>query len=210
MKKTLFIITVLILLIIAFLYFKMHDNAPAPEPVTETPKTDTTAPKKNLPEKTLYESRRKRAFQHTPEQLGISVPTNKSLVYGVIMDWDMGKAVASTIAYGSGDASVYMSSGASVIGGGKHPNVSSTAKDFVKVAQGFLDNATAIDSSDRPLPNTREVRFYLLTNKGTYMLSEEVKNFENLSSPLLKLFEAGNNLLTELRKTSEKNETRQP
>jgi len=48
------------------------------------------------------------------------------------------------------------------------------------------------------------VKFYLLTNNGVYVGQEQMKNFENNSSTWSKLFEEGNIVLTELRKTSEK------
>jgi len=54
------------------------------------------------------------------------------------------------------------------------------------------------------LQSTDEVKFYLLTNKGIFAGQEQMKKFENNSSTWLKLFEEGNNVLTELRKTSEK------
>jgi hypothetical protein len=118
------------------------------------------------------------------------------------MDWEMGGATASTVAYQTGDASLYLSSGGGVIGGGQHQNVNSASKQFVSLAQTFLDKTTKTETT--PLPATDEVKFYLLTNQGIFVGKETMKNFENNSSAWLKLFEEGNNVLTELRKTSEK------
>jgi len=81
-------------------------------------------------------------------------------------------------------------------------NVNSAAKQFVSLAQSFLDKATKTELT--PLPSTDEVKFYLLTNNGVYVGQEQMKNFENNSSTWSKLFEEGNIVLTELRKTSEK------
>jgi regulator of RNase E activity RraB len=149
-----------------------------------------------------FEGIRDMAFTATPEQLGLSLPSDKTVVYGVIMDWEMSGATATTVSYQTGDASLYLSSGGGVIGGGQHQNVNSAAKQFVSLAQTFLDKTTKTETT--PLPSTDEVRFYLLTNKGVYIGQEQMKNFENNSSTWLKLFEEGNNVLTELRKTSEK------
>ena len=118
------------------------------------------------------------------------------------MDWEMGGATASTVTYQTGDASLYLSSGGGVIGGGQHKNVNSAVKSFVNLAQSYLDKT--IKTELTPLPNTDEMKFYLLTNKGIFVGQEHMKNFENNSSPWLKLFEEGNRVLTELRKTSEK------
>lgn len=149
-----------------------------------------------------FEGLRNMAFTVTPEQFGLTIPADKIVVYGVVMDWEMGGATVTTISYQTGDASLYLSSGGGIIGGGQHQNVNSAAKQFVRLAQTFLDKATKTELS--PLPSTDEVKFYFLTNKGVYVGQEQMKNFENNSSIWLKLFEEGNNVLTELRNTSEK------
>lgn len=160
---------------------------------SQNDKTETT--------ENSFEGLRNMAFTVTPEQLGFSFPSDKTVVYGVIMDWEMGGATATTVSYQTGDASLYLSSGGGFIGGGQHKNVNSAAKRFVSLAQTFLDKTTKVETTS--LPSTDEVKFYLLTNKGIYEGQETIRNFENHSSSWLKLFEEGNNVLTELRKTSE-------
>ena len=148
-----------------------------------------------------FDGLRNMAFSSTPTELGLSLPIDKTIVYGVIMDWEMGGATATTIAYQTGDASLYLSSGGGVIGGGQHQNVNSAAKQFVSLAQKFLNKSTKTETT--PLPDREMVKFYLLTNKGVYVGQDIMKNFENSTSVWLELFEEGNNVLTELRKTSE-------
>ena len=142
------------------------------------------------------------AFSATPEQLELSLPTDKTIVYGIIMDWGMNGATATIVSYQTGDASLYLSSGGGVIGGGQHENVSSAAKHFVSLGQSFLDKTTKTEKTT--LPQTDVIKFYLLTNKGIFVGQEQMKNFENRSSTWLSLFEEANLLLTELRKTTEK------
>lgn len=163
---------------------------------------DTTKLKVHHTKENAFEGLRNMAFTATPEQLGLSLSSDKTFVYGVIMDWEMGGATATTVSYQTGDASLYLSSGGGVIGGGQHQIVNSAAKLFVSLAQTFLDKTTKTETT--PLPSADEVRFYFLTNKGVFVGQEQMKNFENNSSAWLKLFEEGNNVLTELRKTSEK------
>jgi len=163
---------------------------------------DTTKPKVHQTKENAFEGLRNMAFSATPEQLGLSLSTDKTVVYGVIMDWEMGGSTASTVAYQTGDASLYLSSGGGVIGGGQHQNVNSAAKKFVSLAQTFLGKTSKTEMTT--LPSIDEVKFYFLTNKGVYVGQEQMKNFENNSSSWLKLFEEGNTVLTELRKTSEK------
>jgi hypothetical protein len=163
---------------------------------------DTSKIKAQNTKENTFEGLRSMAFTVTPEQLGLSLPTDKAIVFGVIMDWEMGGATASTVAYQTGDASLYLSSGGGFIGGGQHQNVNSAAKQFVRMAQTFLGKAARTQTT--PLPSTEEVRFYLLTNKGIFVGQEQMKNFENKSSSWLKLFEEGNIVLTEIRKNNDK------
>jgi predicted Abi (CAAX) family protease len=142
------------------------------------------------------------AFTATPEQLVLSMPTDKTIVYEVVMDYEIDSATATIVSYQTGDASLCLSSGGGIIGGEQHQNVNSAAKQFVHLAQTFLDKATKTELT--PLPSTEQVKFYLLTNKGIYVGQEQIKNFENNSSTWLKLFEDGNNVLIEFLKTSEK------
>jgi predicted Abi (CAAX) family protease len=148
-----------------------------------------------------YEGLRNRAFSVSPKELGLPHPKDKVFVYGVIMDWGMDGATVTTVAYQTGDASLYLSTGGGVIGGGQHQNVSTASKQFVSLAQTFIDKAKKTTTT--PLPLADEVKFYLLTNKGIYVGQDEMKNFENSSSAWLKLFEEGNKVLTELRITTE-------
>ncbi|RLD24423.1 MAG: hypothetical protein DRI54_06125 [Bacteroidetes bacterium] len=149
-----------------------------------------------------YGSLRNMAFSATPEQLRLSLPTDKTVVYGIIMDWGMDGATVTTVSYQTGDASMYLSTGGAFIGGGQHQSVNSAAKQFVNLGQTFLDKTLITEKT--PLPETDMVIFYLLTNKGVYFGKEKMKNFENNSSTLLKLFEAGNKVISELRIISEK------
>lgn len=162
---------------------------------------DTTKPKVHQTKENAFEGLRNMAFSATPEQLGLSLPADKTIVYGVIMDWEMGGATATTVSYQTGDASLYLSSGGGVIGGGQHQNVNSAAKQFVGLAQTFLDKTTKTETT--PLPTTDQVKFYLLTNNGVYVGQETMKNFENNSSKWLQLFEESNKVLSELRMTTE-------
>ncbi|MBV5281930.1 MAG: hypothetical protein JZU53_05780 [Paludibacter sp.] len=169
-----------------------------PKPI----KQDTTKQKTIETKENAFDGLRNMAFSATPEQLKLSLPTDKAIVYGIIMDWGMDGATATVVSYQTGDASLYLSSGGGVIGGGQHENVSSAAKHFVSLGQSFLDKATKTKKTT--LPETDIIKFYLLTNKGIFVGQEQMKNFENRSSTWLSLFEEANLLLTELRKIAEK------
>jgi hypothetical protein len=164
---------------------------------------DTTTPKVYHTQTNTFNDLRSMAFSATPEQLQLSLPTDQTIVYGVIMDWGIDTATATIVSYQTGDASMYLSSGGGVIGGGEHQNVNNAAKQFVNLAQTYLDKATKSETNS--LPQQDEVKFYLLTNKGTYVGQEVMRNFENnTSTTWLPLFEEANKVLSELRLTSEK------
>ena len=194
------IIGIILILGIAFYFVSCRNKANSN--INQTIADQDTSKSKviNTKEK-AFEGLRNMAFSVTPNQLGITVSSNETIVYGIIMDWGMDGAIATTVSYQTGDASLYLSSGGGVIGGGKHQNVNNAAKLFVKVAQTFLDKTKKTETTTLPVKDV--VKFFLLTNKGIFVVQESMTNFENKSSLLLKLFEEGNNLLTELRKISE-------
>ena len=118
------------------------------------------------------------------------------------MDWDLGDGIMTLISYETGDASMYLSSGGAVIGGGQHENVSNASKAFVSKAQGYLDKAVKTDTTI--LSDKNCVKFYFLTNKGKFVAQETMNNIENNSSKWLDFFEEGNKVISELRLTTEK------
>jgi hypothetical protein len=149
-----------------------------------------------------FEGLRNVALNVTPEQLGLKLLVDKTVVFGVLMDWEMEGTIVTTVSYQTGDASMYLSSGGGVIGGGTHKNVNRAAKTFVNTAQPFLDKAVKTETTK--VPEKDFVYFYLLTNKGIFKGQDEMKNFENNTSKWKSLFEAGNQVITELRLTTEK------
>lgn len=166
----------------------------------KTMNQETENPKARETKENAFEGLRKMAFSVTPEQLQLNLLSDKTTVFGVVMDWEMGGTVATTVAYLTGDASLYLSSGGGVIGGGQHQNVNNAAKQFVQLSQVYLEKATKTETT--PLPETDIVKFYFLTNKGVFVRQEQMKNFENHSSAWYQLFEEGNKVLSELRLTT--------
>jgi hypothetical protein len=165
--------------------------------LTEQQTNDTSQLKKVDPNNNPYQDLRNLALGATMEQIGVQFPSDQTKIYGVIMDWDLGKGTATLVAFLSGDASLYLSSGGGVIGGSGHNNVKQAAASFIKKADEYLSQTTKTDST--PLPGKDGVKFYFLTNNGKFVGQEEVKNFDNNSSQWLDLFEEGNKLITEIR-----------
>ena len=201
MKMTYLIIGLLAFSGLAFYLASCKNKQNSKQTEDYISKTGDTVKVHNLPDNRFLDLRNM-AFAVTPEQLQITLPTDQIKIYGVIMDWDLGDGTATFISFSTGDASMYLSSGGGLIGGGQHENVSTAAKAFIDKAQQYLDKTTKVDST--PLPDKNCVRFYFMTNKGKFTAQENLKNFDNSSSPWLPLFEEGNKVISELRLIQEK------
>jgi len=201
---TYIIILILIILIIGFvIYLKScSKNSKNIEQTTDDQQMNSKKIRKTSVQENRYSKYREMALSVTPEQLELKLDDNKIYVYGIIMDWDINGNVATVVAFQTGDASLYLSSGQIIIGGYAHENIKSAALNFVNEGQKYIK--TAIQTDETPLPDKNCVRFYFLTNKGKFYLQDTMENFENQKSDLMPLFELGNRVITEYRIITEK------
>lgn len=195
------IITILlgIILAITFLFFitkRDTKGIPEKEIVQKVP-----TPQKQ-PNKNPYIDLRQMAFNVSTEKLEIIFPNNEVRVYGMIMDMDMGGGIATLVAYSTGDASMYLSTGGGVVGGGQHDAVNKAAKKLNDQAQNYLNKASLV--SETPIPSNGGVNIYLLTNKGKYLIKEQLSNFDNEKSSIQLLFYGANDVITQLRMSTTK------
>lgn len=164
---------------------------------SSVPKLAATPEKiQNQDNRKMFEELRQQALAVKAEDLKLTLSPKKVSVYGVVMDWDMPEGGATTVAFSTGDASLYNSAGGGVIGGLTHKNVQNAAKELLRKADGFVTMASL--SVGTPLPKKDCVRFYLLTNKGIYTFEEKMSSFENETSPWFPFFEEVNKVITEL------------
>lgn len=120
-----------------------------------------------------YLELRNQVFDVTPEQLQLHLD-NANDLYGVVMDWDIGNAIATVVSFKTGDASVYLSTGQAYIGGFAHETINNAAKEVVKEGIKYLVKATQTQLTE---PTKGEkIDFYFLTKSGRYYLEEDVKN----------------------------------
>ena len=147
--------------------------------------------------KDIYEMLRNQAFMYLPEQPGPLSPSKNLHVYGMVMDWGMDDSTATIVSYKTGDAGLYLSTGGRLTGGERNENVTIAAREFVCLAQSYVNKAIKTEANS--LPENDVIKFHFLTNKGIYTGQEELKNLEDNSSSWLELFEKGNNVLSELR-----------
>jgi hypothetical protein len=171
------------------------DVAKATKDTTNTAST-AAAPvpgyKAPTPTERKFNEQRVTAFTITPNDLKITVPVNKDVVYGVIFDREINGAITTLAAYQNGDASIYYSSGQTRKIKGNSP-----AATFVTHAQQYLDKAAKARTT--AAPEKGMIKFYLLTNKGIYVADETVKNLTAHTSPWAALFDEGNKVLVTIK-----------
>ena len=201
MKMAYYIIGLTLIIGIVFYLTSCKNKQNSKQADNYVSKSGDTVKVNTLPDNRFLDLRNM-ALDVTPEQLQLSLPTDQTQVFGVIMDWDLGDGTMTLITYQTGDASMYLSSGGGVIGGGQHESVSKASKEFVLMAQKYLDKSSKADRTT--LPDKDCFKFYFLTNKGKFVAQENIGNIENKTSKWLGLFENANNVITELRLTTEK------
>ncbi len=145
-----------------------------------------------------YENLRKVALHVSAADLKIAVPDSETLVYGVVMDWNMGDVTATLATYINGAANMYLSTGGGVSGAGMDTGIAEAASELVTFTQDFAGRALPVSTTD--LPPAGCVRFYLLTNKGIYAAQEQMKHFDDDTSAWLPVFEQANSIITAMRK----------
>jgi len=144
-----------------------------------------------------YLARRKLALLVNQQQLKLPIPDKMELVYGVVMDWNMGNVSITLATYITGAATLYLSSGESLNGGGKDESISHMAVAFIGMAQEQLRRAAP--AAVAGLPHAGCVRFHLLTNHGVFAIQEDVMNFDDGTSHWLGFFEKANELIQAIR-----------
>jgi hypothetical protein len=174
---------------IAFLFFSFKKKG--------NPQEAENAPSQPNP----YEGLKRLAYSTTYEQLHLPEAGGKEVLYGVLMDWDYeGKAIITLVSFRTGDASLYFSTGAVIIGGGQHGEVAETSKVFINQAESLLSEANSADTALRAEPGM--LKFYLLTTKGKYTIKDKIDNVYNRTSKLSGLFTKANELISAVRKVT--------
>jgi hypothetical protein len=146
-----------------------------------------------------YEGLKRLAYSMKFEQLHLPEAHEQEVLYGVLMDWDYeGKAIITLVSFRTGEASLYFSTGAIIIGGGEHAEVAEASKAFIHQAESLLPEASAADTALRA--ETGMLKFYLLTTKGKYTIRDKMDNVYNRTSKLSGLFAKANELISSIRK----------
>jgi hypothetical protein len=110
---------------------------------------------------------------------------------------DVDGRTATVISFETGDASLYLSTGGGIIGGGPHPAVADAARRFVAAARLRLAETARTDGF--PRPGRGRDSFYLLTTAGVFAATRSDAALRAGTDPFSPLFGAGQDVLTQLR-----------
>ena len=121
--------------------------------------------------------------------------------FGVIMEFEISNQTVTIVAFITGDASIYLSSGGGFIGGFDHKNINDAAIALIQESKNYVEEMIKIDNY--PRPKRGEVIFYILTDSGILTLKSDETSLQNKSIFYWKLYYLGQNIITEYRKISE-------
>lgn len=122
--------------------------------------------------------------------------------FAVLMDWGIPAGTATVAAFADGTASVYLSSGGGFLGGGQaHESIRNAAIKTVEIAgemKPLMQRTTTY-----PLPQRGQVTFYVRTDGGVLTATVPEDDLRSHRSPLYKLGDSAQTIITEYRLTQE-------
>ena len=189
-QNMLYFFIALVLVIGIFKYLMNINNEKHPNTSSKT-KTDESV-KKNA-----YIKMRNLALTATAEQLELKDIDNEK-VFGLISEMNLDNGTITIVAFLTGDASIYLSSGGGFIGSGTHPDINKKIKEIIKNIDKFKYNARKVNKVK--LPSKGEITFNLLTKNGIYQIREKEEKVISKKSEYFELFEKVNNIINLIRK----------
>lgn len=145
---------------------------------------------------------RRMVLTTSPRDIGV-VPTKEHpRVWGVLMETRYPEAAATLVALLDGSVSLYFSNGGGMIGAGEHASVRREAIKFISTAEAYVEDFSR--TTQYPLPETGRVKFYLLTFSGILTGDFDENLLGEGGHKLSKLFHAGHDVITEIRKKTER------
>ncbi|MCL2484550.1 MAG: hypothetical protein FWF00_00855 [Endomicrobia bacterium] len=151
-----------------------------------------------MSEDKLWSVMRTAAILTNPKEIGIKNLSEKDIsVFGVVMDIGYEEGTATLISYITGDASLYYSFGGGFVNGASKAEIKNAAIKFVTEAQEYLQKAEPV--KEVSVPKLNEIFFYLLSNKGLFLLKANIEKINELSE----LFKTANTVISAINVYSE-------
>jgi hypothetical protein len=162
-----------------------------------------------VPERTIadvYLKLREQALGFGSEEIRSPPPVPGGRVLGVVMDLGYDTAVASVVSLADGTTSMYVSSGAVVLGAGESEQAAAATRQFVEAAEATLSAKAASGLATGPadgLPAEGRVRFNVLTTEAPLSVEAAEDELRSGALPLTPLYLAGQNVIGEIRRVDE-------
>jgi hypothetical protein len=151
----------------------------------------------------VYVGLRNQLLTAKAETIGLNPAANE--VWGVMMEARYSKAVASLVAVADGTVSFYFSNGGGILGLGPHPGPQRVGKELIVLAQQFVGQARP--TTNFPLPQPGITSFYLLCGSSVLAAEAKTDDLRQGRHPLSRLFDKGQELISEIRVIEEKRST---
>ena len=149
-----------------------------------------------------FDGLRSQALAATPKLAGWNPGPTGRRVFGAVLDWGLDRGLATVFALDDGTASLYLSSGGGVIGGGFHASVRLAALAFIASYEPFLDSMEIDPDGEVPPPGNTDLRALSLDGRRFARAATDVLG--NGRHPMSAVFHAGQALIGELRATAER------
>ena len=149
------------------------------------------------PPEVVYAKLRRRAFQTTPEALGLANDIGPEDPFALLMEMGMPGTVVTLACFADGDAGVYYQTGGGMIGGRAHETVRQAAKGFIAQIKPMVVGMEKM--ADPPLPDPGRVRFSALTPEGTFTAEVDREALADPGNPLSALYYSGQEVVSQMR-----------
>lgn len=156
------------------------------------------------PENEVYLGLRNQALKVTTASLDVEADPNAPIL-AVLMEMGLSDAVATFACFRDGSASLYLSTGGGVIGGGSHESVRAACLEMLsltnKYAKDFIAACTPV--SHFPFPGEGEIFFYLVTSGAVHLARCREDALSAQRDPFSALYNNCHAVMTELRQIEE-------
>ena len=197
---------VILVLILAAVFWYMKrkpgsSKAISGVPGSPPPAARSAVAKSERTPEDVYMSLREAALRKNPQELFLPDGLKADEPYGALMEMGIPNSVVTLACFADGDAGIYYKSGGGMKGGGSHETVRRAAKQFIALSQRALPKMVKTDS--HPLPEAEKVRFYVLTQKGTFTTEANRQALGGSENELSALFYGGQDVVGQMRQVQE-------
>jgi hypothetical protein len=149
------------------------------------------------PDPAVFMGLRQQVLELDARALGWTPSDADPRIFAALMEIGYPEAVATVVAVVDGTTSLYLGSGGGILGGGDHPQVVRANVAMRTVFDAHRDLFASTEAP--PLPQVGEVRFHALTFDGPRTAVAPHDELMEEHGPLVPLFAAGHDVITELR-----------